>query len=267
MGRAAGGTEAATAVLTRRIGEEILVVSLNRPARRNAVDPGVTAGLEAAVRESEQDPKLRVVILTGADGGGFCAGIDLDAVSQHGTGPMVTKAGGFAGFVYAERNLPWIAAVEGAAFGGGFELALTCEMIVAARDARFGQTEIKRGLAAFGGGMFRLPRAVPRQIANEMLLTGDPIDATRAFNLGLVNAVSEPGMALDQAISLAQRVCLAAPGSVRETLRIVRMVPEANSDTLIAASREASKLLSASCDASEGIAAFLERRRPKWQGK
>lgn len=253
-------------VLMEKIGDEILVVTINRPRKRNAVDEAVTHGLARAVEISDADPKLRVVILTGAAGGGFCAGIDLAAVSRAGTGPMVTETGGFAGFVYARRRLPWIAAVEGGALGGGFELALACEMIVAGRDAIFGQSEVKHGLAAFGGGMFRLPRMVPRQVANEMLLTGDPICADRAFELGLVNCVGENGTALETAMSLARRVCTAAPLSVAETLRVSRLSIDMGNEGLATESRRSRRTLTQSADAQEGINAFLQRRRPVWRG-
>jgi len=200
-----------------------------------------------------------------APGPAFCAGADLADVAA-GRGPsLVTRDGGFAGFVYASRQKPWIAAVHGFAMGGGLEFALACDMVVAASDAVFGLPEPKRGLLAAAGGAYRLPRAIARAIALEMLTTGATIDAQRAHDIGLVNRVVELAALPQAALALAAQVAANAPLSVRESLAIGRAAAEWDEAALRRFSAEATARVMASDDAREGPRAFVEKRPPVWR--
>jgi len=252
-------------VLFERIDRHIARVTLNRPQARNAVNAAMTRRLEEIVRTIEADPELRVAILAASPGPAFCAGADLADIAA-GRGPLLmTPDGGFAGFVYSVRHKPWIAAVHGFAMGGGLEFALACDMVVVARDAVFGLPEPKRGLLAAAGGVYRLPRAIPRAIALEMLTTGATIDAQRAHALGLVNRVVELAALPDAALALAAQVAANAPLSVRESLAIGRAAAELDEATLRRLSAEATARVMASEDAREGPRAFVEKRAPVWK--
>ena len=252
-------------ILFERIARHIARVTLNRPQARNAINVAMTLRLEEIVRSIEADPELRVAILAAAPGPAFCAGADLAEVAA-GRGPsLMTRDGGFAGFVYAVRHKPWIAAVHGFAMGGGLEFALACDMVVAARDAVFGLPEPKRGLLAAAGGAYRLPRAIPRAIALEMLTTGATIDAQRAHELGLVNRVVALAELPDAALALAAQVAANAPLSVRESLAIGRAAAEWDEAALRRFSAEATARVMASDDAREGPRAFVEKRPPVWR--
>ena len=178
---------AAPLVRFELLGRHIALVTLDRPEKRNAISPEVASALEAIVRRIEDDPDIRVAILTSSEPRVFCAGADLGAVASGKGAGMETPGGGFAGFVYAQRIKPWIAAVEGMALAGGCEICLSCDMIVASQCASFGLPEVKRGLMAGAGGVHRLANILPRNIAAELLATGEPIDGARAHALGLVN--------------------------------------------------------------------------------
>jgi len=252
-------------VLFERLDRHIARVTLNRSQARNAVNVAMTLRLEEIVRTIEADPELRVAILAAAPGPAFCAGADLADIAA-GRGPsLMTRDGGFAGFVYAVRHKPWIAAVHGFAMGGGLEFALACDMVVAARDAVFGLPEPRRGLLAAAGGVYRLPRAIPRAIALEMLTTGATIDAQRAYALGLVNRVVELAALPDAALALASQVAANAPLSVRESLAIGRAAAELDEGSLRQLSAEATARVMASEDAREGPRAFVEKRAPVWK--
>ncbi|MBT9598136.1 MAG: enoyl-CoA hydratase/isomerase family protein [Vitreoscilla sp.] len=252
-------------VLFERIDHHIARVTLNRPQARHAVNVAMTLRLEEIVRTIEDDPELRVAILAAAPGPAFCAGADLADVAA-GRGPsLMTREGGFAGFVYAVRHKPWIAAVHGFAMGGGLEFALACDMVVAAQNAVFGLPEPKRGLLAAAGGAYRLPRAIPRAIALEMLTTGATIDAPRAYALGLVNRVVELAELPQAALALAAQVAANAPLSVRESLAIGRAAAELDEGALRRLSAEATARVMASEDAREGPRAFVEKRAPVWK--
>ncbi|WAU83212.1 crotonase/enoyl-CoA hydratase family protein [Streptomyces sp. Qhu-G9] len=252
-----------TEVRTEQLGSTLLI-TIDRPQARNAVNAAVAAGLATALDRLEADPALRVGVLTGAEGT-FSAGMDLKAALR-GESPEI-EGRGFGGLTEAEVTKPLIAAVEGWAMGGGFELALGCDVIVAAEDARFGLPEVKRGLIAAGGGAIRLPKRIPYHLAMEFLLTGEPVDARRAGELGLVNRVTGTGDATAVALRLAEQLALNAPLALASVKRIVRAadgVPEADA---FAVQREEMTGLTASADVREGMTAFAERRAPRWTGK
>jgi enoyl-CoA hydratase/carnithine racemase len=252
-----------TEVRTEHVGSTLLI-TIDRPKARNAVNAAVAAGLAAALDELESDPALRVGVLTGA-GGTFCAGMDLKAALK-GESPEV-ESRGFGGLTEAELTKPLIAAVEGNALGGGFELALGCDLIVAAYDARLGLPEVKRGLIAAGGGVIRLPKRIPHHLAMEFLLTGEPVSGRHAAELGLVNRVASPGEATAVALQLAEQLAVNAPlalAAVKQLVRAANGVPEADA---FAAQRKVMGDLTSSADVREGMTAFAERRAPKWTGK
>ncbi|MGX5187680.1 crotonase/enoyl-CoA hydratase family protein [Streptomyces avermitilis] len=241
-----------------------LLITIDRPKARNAVNAAVAVGLAAALDELEADPELRTGILTGAQGT-FSAGMDLKAALK-GESPAIPGRG-FGGLTEAELTKPLIAAVEGFALGGGFELALGCDLIVAAQDAKFGLPEVKRGLVAAGGGVIRLPKRIPYHLALELLLTGEPVSGGRAGELGLVNRVTPPGEAVAVALGLAEQLAHNAPlalAAVKNLVRTAGGVPEADA---FAVQRKVMGTLMASADVHEGMAAFAERRAPQWTGK
>jgi enoyl-CoA hydratase/carnithine racemase len=242
-------------------------VTLDRPQVMNAIDSTLAVAIEAAVRALDADAEVRVVVLTGAGGRAFCARADMKEIAADPASSRRTAAGGFAGFVDLPRAKPWIAAVEGAALGGGFEIALACDLIVASATARFGLPEVKRANLALGGGLRRLPRAVPRAIAIEMILTCEPIGAERALALGLINRLTPPGGALEAALALADTIAANAPLAVAESLAIARIAaerPQAELKPIEQAAYEANRRTQ---DHQEGARAFLERRPPRWQGR
>ncbi|MGW2615067.1 crotonase/enoyl-CoA hydratase family protein [Streptomyces sp. NPDC001500] len=250
-------------VRTERIGATLLI-TLDRPEARNAVNAALAAGLAAALDELEADPTLRAGVLTG-EGGTFSAGMDLKAALR-GESPEI-EGRGFGGLTEAEPAKPLIAAVEGHAMGGGFELALACDLIVAAADARFGLPEVKRGLIAAGGGVIRLPKRVPHHLAMELLLTGEPVDGRRAGELGLANRVTDSGQAVPEALRLAGQLAQNAPLALAAVKRVVRAadgVPDADA---FAHQRTQMRTLMASDDVREGMTAFAERRPPRWTGR
>src|SRR4051794_35004859 len=208
----------------------VALLTINRPEARNAVNGAVASGMEEAIDRLEADDEVWVGIVTGT-GPVFSAGADLKAIAEGTAAQMQTKKGGFAGIARRERTKPIIAAVDGPALAGGCEIVLSCDLVVASTNARFGIPEVKRSLVAAAGGLFRLPRALPRNIAMELALTGDPIDAERAYQLGFVNQVTDAGGALDAAIALAERITVNAPLAVRESRRVVREAVTADDDT------------------------------------
>lgn len=254
------------AVLTERVSDHILLVTINRPEARNAINGAVTQGLAQAVKTVEEDPSLWGAILTGAGDMSFSAGADLKEIQAGNAASLLTPEGGFAGFVYARKTKFWIAAVNGFALGGGTELSLACDMIVASEKAAFGLPEVKRGLMALAGGIFRLPRAIPKAIALELIATGEPLDPQRAAALGLVNRVVPADRLLAEAIQLAEKICLNSPCAVRESLTIARSASALSDAELIALGEEAWGRVSKSADYKEGIQAFIERRAPRWPG-
>jgi len=240
-------------------------ITLRRPERLNAIDAAVNRELEEAVERLDADPQARVAILAG-EGRAFCAGADLEAVAGGEGEALGDATESFAGFVSMPRATPVVAAVHGYALAGGLELALACDVVVAAEGARFGLPEVTRGLVAAAGGSIRLPRMIPEKRALEMILTGRRFDAAEALQLGLVSRVVAPGDLDAAATELAETIAANAPAAVRESLALVRAtrgVPEAEAWRQSAAAW--SRVLS-TADAREGAAAFLERRAPRWSG-
>ncbi|MFD7873142.1 crotonase/enoyl-CoA hydratase family protein [Streptomyces sp. NPDC059766] len=242
----------------------VFVITIDRPQARNAVDGATARELAAALDELDAREDLLVGILTGAEGV-FSAGMDLKAFARGDT--PVIEGRGFGGITRAEIKTPLIAAVEGYALGGGTEMALACDMIVAARNATFGQTEVHYGIVPPEGGMVRLPERIPRNIALELLLTGDPLSAERAEQLGLVNHLTEPGEALTQALELAHRVAQNAPLAIAAIKRVVNeRTAFRDADALRDQDLYVEPVLT-SLDAMEGARAFAEKRSPHWQGR
>lgn len=242
------------------------VITINRPEKRNAINGEVTQGIEAALDDIESNDDIWVGILTGA-GGVFCAGADLKVVNEGKAAEISTSKGGFAGIAARARTKPLIAAVDGFALAGGTEIVLACDLVVASMEASFGIPEVKRSLVAAGGGLFRLPKVLPRNVAFELGLTGDPITASRAFDFGMVNELCEPGQALTAALALAERINKNAPIAVRETLRLMTGLVGADDETGFQESQASMMSLVDTEDFWEGPAAFLEKREPQWKGR
>ncbi|AVH60717.1 MULTISPECIES: crotonase/enoyl-CoA hydratase family protein [Streptomyces] len=252
-----------TDVRTHRVGTTLLI-TIDRPQARNSVNAAVAALLSKALDELEADPGLRAGVLTGADGT-FSAGMDLKAALR-GESPNIPGRG-FGGVTEVERTKPLIAAVEGFAVGGGFELALACDLIVAAEDAHFGLPEVTRGLIAAGGGVIRLPKRIPYHLAMEFLLTGEPVSGRRAGELGLANRVVPTGQAVNESLLRAEQLAANAPlalAAVKTVVRAADGVPEADA---FAVQRTVMDTLMASADVREGMTAFAEHRAPQWTGK
>ena len=245
----------------------IAIVTINRPEARNAVNGAVASGLEAVVERIEADPDIWVAILTGAGPHAFCAGADLKEVSLGRGASLATAKGGFAGFVRAKRTKLWIAAVQGHALAGGLEILLACDLSVVAETATFGVPEVKRSLVAGAGGVFRLPRAVPKAIALEMIATGDPISAARAERVGLVNAVVPADQVIQAALALARRVTVNAPVAVGLSLGVARQAYDLTEANLWDVCGTASRAVRETEDFKEGPRAFVEKRAPKWVGR
>jgi len=244
--------------------DRVLVITINRPQAKNAVNAAVSRGLADAMDRLDDDPGLSVGVLTGA-GSSFCAGMDLKAFAA---GEQIRDpARGFAGLVERPPAKPLIAAVEGWALGGGFEIVLACDMVTAGKGARFGLPEVRRGLAARGGGVFRLPRRLPQAVAMELIMTGAPLDAARAEHFGLVNRLVDDGQALAAALELAAQVAASAPMSVRASKAVA--IDSAGWPLAEGFERQRAYLepVFASQDAAEGVAAFRDRRDPVWQDR
>ncbi|WP_216898242.1 enoyl-CoA hydratase-related protein [Nocardia alni] len=245
-----------TVEVTRR--GRVTVIRMCREAKRNAIDASITAGIDKALNDFEDDPDQWCAILTGGTEC-FSAGADL------ASGPgEPTPRGGIAGIITRTRTKPLIAAVEGFALGGGFELVMCCDLVVASSTARFGLPEPKRGLMADFGGAFRITRYLPPNVARELLLTADDIDAARAERLGLVNRLTEPGEALSVALGLAERICTNAPLAIRASLRVANAAISADETSLWQLSDETHAGLVRTSDVTEGVSAFLEKRKARW---
>jgi len=259
-----------TAVLVERRGH-VLLATLNRPEARNAVNLELATLLGEALDEADRDPEIRAFVVTGAGDKAFCAGADLKALSRgEQLIPPDRAAWGFAGYVSHPVSVPTIAAVNGFALGGGTELALASDLVVAAETAQFGLPEVKRGLLAAAGGVFRMPAQVPRKIAMELMLTGEPIDAVTAQRLGLVNRVVAADKVLEEALALADRIAANAPLAVQASKRIALGIQDGRvpAEEAAWALNEAEMLaVLRSEDAAEGPRAFAEKRTPVWRAR
>jgi enoyl-CoA hydratase/carnithine racemase len=255
------------AVRYEAVGDHISIVTIDRPKARNAINAEITLMLEALIEQTELDPDIWVVILASSTDTVFCAGADLKEIAAGRGTTLTTRKGGFAGFVNAPRRKPWIAMVQGVAAGGGCEIALACDMIVAAETASFSLPEVQRAIAAAAGGMHRLPRALPRNIALELIATGERIDASRAAAFGMVNRLVPAAMLRDAAISLASRITRNAPLAVQESLAVARRAYDLQDDELLSLGRAAFAQLAETEDFLEGPRAFIEKRPPRWMGR
>lgn len=256
--------------LVERVGN-VMVITINRPEARNAVNSSVSIGVGGSLEEAANDPEVRAIVITGAGDKSFCAGADLKAISR---GEKLHAPGredwGFAGFVKHYVDKPTIAAVNGTALGGGTELALSADLIVAAENATFGLPEVKRGLIAGAGGVFRLPAQISQRLAMEMIFTGDPITAARALEVCLINQVAPEGKSVEVAIELAERIAVNAPLSVQASKRVAYGVVDGQraeeSDRWALSATEWDRL-ALSEDAKEGPLAFAEKREPVWKAR
>jgi enoyl-CoA hydratase/carnithine racemase len=260
-------SEADPPVRIERPTPHVMLVTLSRPKARNAINAAVTLELDRAVRDSEADESIRAVVLTGQGGLAFCAGADLKEVDAGRLDQLSTASGGFAGFVRTRRRKPWIAAVDGLALAGGCEIALACDMIVASEDAAFGLPEVTRGLIAAAGGLHRLPRALPRALALELIATGGRLTVEVALAHGLVNRVVPKDRTVAEAIALAELISGNAPIAVRESLQIARLAYDLETDVLDQLSAEGQARVMRTEDFREGPRAFIEKRPPRWCGR
>jgi enoyl-CoA hydratase/carnithine racemase len=244
--------------------EGVLVVTINRPEARNAINTETAVAIGEAMERLDDDRSLVAGVITGA-GGTFCAGMDLKAFLA-GERPSIPGRG-FAGIVEQPPVKPIVAALEGYAIAGGFEIALACDMLVAAEDAKFGLPEVKRGLVAAGGGLLRLPQRVPYHLAMEWSLTGELIPAQRGYEVGLVNRITPKGGALDEALTMATAIAANGPLAVAASKRILVEAPEWPAAERFDRQREINEPVRSSEDAREGATAFKEKRAPRWQGR
>jgi enoyl-CoA hydratase len=240
------------------------ILTINRPEARNAINHATAVALGDALDDCERDDDVWVVVLTGADDKAFSAGMDLKAFAK---GEFPITANGFAGITERDFPKPLIAAANGSALAGGFEILISCDMVVAAEHAKFGIPEAARGLVAGGGGLIRLPKLVPLAVAYEMALTAEPISAQRAYELGLVNLVVPGDQVLDQAVALAERIAKNAPLAVRTSKEVMKKSRELDEAQSWKVNNDAFGMIGRSADALEGAIAFAEKREPNWQGK
>ncbi len=249
----------------RRGGVEILTI--NRPEARNAINGGVSRAMSSIMDELAEDDGCAVVVITGSGEKAFCAGMDLKAFSSGEGGDIIGASGGFAGLTKRDFPKPIIAAVNGSALAGGFEIMLSCDLVIAAEHATFGVPEAKRGLIAGAGGLIRMPKRLPMAVALELAMTGDPIDATRAHTLGLVNKVVPADALLTEALALADRIAANAPLAVRYSKSVMKQAADVPESEGWAINDAAVGIVFSSADAMEGPIAFAEKRPPNWQGK
>ena len=257
--------------VTYEVRGNVALITLNRPDARNAVNGDLAADMEAVLDRFEEEDGVWVGVLTANTSGHtspvFCAGADLKAINSGAGAALSTKKGGFAGYVYRERKKPIIAAVDGLATAGGCEIVLASDLIVASDRSSFGLAEVKRNLIAAAGGLFRLPRAIGKAPAMEVILTGEPLSVQRAYELGLVNKVVPAGQVLDEAMSMAAKIAAAAPLAVQASRRVVLASADMEEADLARMSNKEIAQVMASEDTKEGLAAFIEKRAPNWKGR
>lgn len=254
-------------VLYTVVYQHIAVITLNRPESRNAINAQMSAMIEEYLLQIEADPSIWVGVLAANGGQTFCAGADLKEIMNGREKEIATQRGGLGGFVHAPKRTPWIAAVEGSALGGGLELCLACDMVVCADGSQFGLPEVRRGLVALAGGLYRLPRAVPRAVALEMIATGRPISAQRALSIGLVNKVVAESAVLSTALDLAREVCLGAPVAVQESIALARLTDDMAASDMWELGERTLKRVQSTEDFMIGIKAFSEKKIPQWSGR
>lgn len=261
----------ASSIVTYSSEGRVGVITLNRPDARNAINGDVARGVESAIDQLEADDNIWVGILTantqGQERPVFCAGADLKAINSGQAADLNTKKGGFAGFVYRERRKPIIVAVDGLATAGGCEIVLAADLVIATTRSAFGLAEVKRNLIAGAGGLFRLPRAIGQAAAMEAILTGEPIPAQRAYELGLVSRLVEPGQALAEARRLADQITASAPLAVYASRQVVLAAAYEDDEHLKKLTNSLFASVMASEDTKEGLTAFIEKRAPNWKGR
>ena len=253
-------------VLRERRGR-VEILTINRPEARNAINGAVSRAMASALDELAEDPDVAVVVLTGSGDKAFSAGMDLKAFSAGEGAEIMSGNGGFGGITTREFPKPLIAALNGSALAGGCEIMLSCDLVVAADHVSFGIPEVKRGLIAGAGGLIRLPKRLPAAVALELAMTGDPIDARRALELGLVNRVVPAERLLDEALELADRIAANAPLAVRFSKEVIRKAGDVPEEEGWKINDAAVAVVFTSADAMEGPVAFAEKRAPNWQGK
>ena len=247
------------------------IITINRPDARKAINADVAQAMEAAIDQLEADDEIWVGILTanteGQERPVFCAGADLKAINSGQAAHISTHRGGFAGFVYRERRKPIIVAVDGLATAGGCEIVLAADLVIATTRSSFGLAEVKRNLIAGAGGLFRLPRAIGQAAAMEMILTGEPLPAERAFQLGLISRLVAPGEAMNEARKLALQITACAPLAVYASRKVVLAAAYQTDEELIDLTNQEFAKVMASGDTKEGLTAFIEKRMPNWTGQ
>jgi len=253
-------------VVLTELRDGVLIVTINREERRNAINPETSAAMEEILNDAEKNPEVRVIILTGAGVRSFCSGEDLAAFDEAGECQTI-MAHGFGGMTSRVSAKPIICAANGTAVAGGLEIALACDLIVAAEHARFGLSEVKVGLLATTGGLIRLSRDIPRKIAMEMCLTGTLINAERAKEIGLVNYVVPAGQVMEKALELANTIAANAPISLRLTKELFHVSPQISVEDAQRFCDRCWDYIEKTEDAKEGPQAFLEKRKPQWKGR
>lgn len=262
---ASSGRSDSAPIIVHIGGDGIAWVRMNRPKVGNAVNVALAEALRQAVAQTEADDSVQVVILGSTTPGIFSAGADLSAVIAGQLPQMFLADGGFAGFVRTNRSKPWIAMIDGYALGGGLEIALACDLLIASTRSRFAMPEVGRGLVAMAGGVQRLPWRLPPQVAMDMILTGEPIDAERAYQLGLASRIVAPDNLPELALAVAHAICGNAPGAVRDSLALVKHAIESGELATWDLTPEAEQRRLSSPEIAEGIRAFLEKRAPCWR--